>query len=118
MNLRASSSFVTVWKVERFEKEESTSDDKPSNDRGTESDRVGYSGNERDATRSASPRAGMIVTNLLSGMRNMSQQSPTRRKSTRPSGKDADLACRAIAVASPQSPDTRLRSTLQQASCL
>jgi hypothetical protein len=48
-NLRASSSRVAVWKVARLEKEDKTSEDKPRRERGTESERVGYAGKDREA---------------------------------------------------------------------
>jgi hypothetical protein len=48
-NFRASSSRVAVWKVARLEKEDRTSEDKPRRERGTDNERVGYAGKDRDA---------------------------------------------------------------------
>lgn len=41
MNFRASSSRVAVWNVASVENEDKTREDRPSSDRGTESDKVG-----------------------------------------------------------------------------
>jgi hypothetical protein len=41
INFRASRAPVMVWNVERFEKDDKTSDERPRSDSGMESDRVG-----------------------------------------------------------------------------
>lgn len=62
MNFRASSSRVAVWNVERLEKDDRTREDKPRRERGTERDKVGYAGNDKDA-RSQLPTIA-VVRNL------------------------------------------------------
>ena len=54
MNFWASSSLCAAWNIEKLENDDKTRDDRPRSDKGTESDRVGYSGNDNEAKSSAS----------------------------------------------------------------